>query len=194
MSQLEVKNDIETTKSEMMRYRVNSTSYTLGFIGIGLSLLAAFVCLNSTRPATVSVIIKILMNIAILLFGFLCVEKAKAYSRQASWALVGIGGVCALRILWIPLQLITNWSKWLAAEAAGDAEGMNQAGKYLGETITGYLSDAAVRWLPNDGYFRGYAAIALLAVASVCFIVAGLYGVKRAVRLENFMKTLEAGK
>ena len=91
--------ELHKTKSEMMRYRSNSLSYWLGFGAIGFSVFGSFVCLNSFQPTTVLVILKILLNIVILLFGFLSCEKAKAYSKQASISLICIGSVCALRIL-----------------------------------------------------------------------------------------------
>ena len=96
--------DLEHDKNqlEMMRYRENHLSYNIGIIGIFASLLACFISLNSTNPITAVVVIKVLLNIIILLGGFLCIEKAKAYSKQGSIGLIVFGGICFARIFWIP--------------------------------------------------------------------------------------------
>ena len=99
--------DLEITKNsiEMLRYRNNRLAYALGLSGVALSLLAAFVCMNSMNPENFQVIFKIILNVFILLFGFLCCEKAKTYQVRGSFYLIGLGVICFFRILWIPLQL-----------------------------------------------------------------------------------------
>ncbi|MDE7100786.1 MAG: hypothetical protein K2O05_02925, partial [Anaeroplasmataceae bacterium] len=82
--------DEKNIQGQMLRYRTNSLSYKLGMGGILLSLFAAFISLNSLAW-NVSVIVKILGNIVILLFGFLSIEKVKSYSREYSFVLCGIG-------------------------------------------------------------------------------------------------------
>ncbi len=108
---VETMDDLTNTKLEMLHYRPNGLSYKLGFLGIAFSVLAAFVCLNSFQPTMLG-FLKILMNIAILLFGFMFCENAKNYSKNASISLCVIGGVCVLRIFWIPLSLMTWYNKW----------------------------------------------------------------------------------
>ena len=78
--------DLEFNKNsvEMMRYRVNALSNKLGFGALFCSIIAAFICLNSTNPITFAVILKIMLNIIILLGGFLCCEKAKKYRHRKS--------------------------------------------------------------------------------------------------------------
>ena len=92
--------DLEHDKNEleMMRYRENHLSYNIGIIGIFASLMACFISLNSTNPITAVVVVKVLLNIVILLGGFLCIEKAKAYSKQASIGLMVFGAICFARI------------------------------------------------------------------------------------------------
>lgn len=179
------KEEVAKIKVQMMHYRGNSLSYKLAFLGIGFSILAAFVSLNSFYPDMLG-FLKILMNIAILLFGFLCCEKVKAYSKQASIALCVIGGVCVLRIFWIPLNIMVWYNKFVSAnetinsatsteeEKNAAREVVTQAGKYIGKIITD--SGDTINWLPKDGNFRAILAIVLLCCAAASFISAGAIG------------------
>lgn len=107
-------NASSTLKMEKMRYQNNSISYWLGMLGILLSMFAAFVLLNSATPRAAT-LIKILMNIAILLFGFMACEKVKAYSKNYSYVMMGIGALCVVRMFWFPIQIITNYISWTDA-------------------------------------------------------------------------------
>lgn len=178
--------ELQKVKLQMMHYRGNGLSYKLGFLGIAFSVLGAFVCLNSFYPDFLG-FLKILMNIAILLFGFLCCEKVKTYSKEASIAMCVIGGVCALRIFWVPLNLIIWYNNYMSAtatrasETATEAEKekaldvINKAGKYLGDIVT--ASKNTINWLPKSGNFRGIAAMVLLACAAAAFIASGVIGI-----------------
>ena len=95
--------ELKQIKTEMMRYRANSLSYWLGFGAIIFSVFASFISLNSFQPNSVLVVVKILLNVVILLFGFLSCEKTKAYSKNSSIALIAIGGVCIARIFWVQI-------------------------------------------------------------------------------------------
>ena len=89
MSDLEyAKNDVE-----MMRYRANGLSNKLGLLGMAFSVLGMFICLNSFKPTDIQVLLIVMINIVILLGGFLACERAKAYSKNGSIALVVFGGV-----------------------------------------------------------------------------------------------------
>lgn len=205
--------EIQQTKKEMMRYRANSLSYWLGFGAIGFSIFGSFICLNSFQPNTVLVILKILMNIIILLFGFLSCEKAKAYSKQASISLICLGGACALRILWVPLQLMIYFNKFLPAQKwlnemqeaskdpnfvvdqgvqAAQQEIVDNCSKYLGATITDYYkgNTGNVNWLPANGNFRAIFAIVLFVCAAILFICAGVVGYIRSNKLNSYMKSI----
>ena len=52
--------DLEFDKNsvEMLRYRTNKLSYTIGLLGIGFSLLAAFILFNSMAVNTPFVLFK----------------------------------------------------------------------------------------------------------------------------------------
>lgn len=192
--------EVIATKKEMMRYRANSLSYWLGFGAIGFSVFASFICLNSFAPKTVLVVVKILLNIIILLFGFLSCEKAKAYSKNSSIALIAIGGVCVLRIFWVPLQLMIYFNKFIPAQEdllkdASNEEAskiVRECKDYLGQTITDYYQgdSLSVHWLPANGNFRAILAIVLLACAAALFISAGVIGLIRSKKLSSYMSSL----
>ena len=185
--------DLEFNKNsvEMMRYRVNALSNKLCFGSLFCSIIAAFICLNSTNPITFAVILKIMLNIIILLGGFLCCEKAKNYSKEGSIALIVMGGVCIARIFWIPLQLLIYYPIYVNAMEAGDKATADNAAKYLGQTITGHWTGGLTRWITYSGTVRGIVAIVFLAAAAVLFIAAGLIGVKRSIKLNTYLDSLK---
>ena len=161
--------EVERIKLEMLQYHGNSLSYKLAFLGIGCSVLAAFVCLNSFYPNMLG-FLKIMLNIGILLFGFMYSEKVKSYSKQASIALCVIGGICALRIFWVPLNLIVWYNRYQADNSIKE-----EAGKYLGDIML--TDDFTINWLPKDGNFRGIVAMVFLAIAAAAFITSGVIGI-----------------
>ncbi len=163
--------DLENSKNkvEMMRYRPNSLSYMLGFLAILCSVMGAFVALNSMAVNKPLVLVKILLNIAILLVGFLCCEKSKAYSMQGSIALIVLGAICALRIFWVPLNLMR--------------------GVQTGAVVT--PSEYAIAWLPNSGVFRGVFATVFMAAAAALFIVSGVIGYMRSKKLSTYMDSIK---
>lgn len=177
--------ELQKTKLQMMHYRGNGLSYKLGFLGIAFSVLGAFVCLNSFHPDFLG-FLKILLNIAILLFGFLCCEKVKSYSKEASIAMCVIGGVCVLRIFWVPMNLMIWYNKFVSATATTSSETATEAEKekarevlskaknYLGDIVT--TTKSTINWLPKDGNFRGVLAIVFLACAAAAFIASGVIG------------------
>lgn len=174
--------NVENLEGEMMRYRNNSLSYKLGMIGILFSILGAFIALNSV-VWDVTVVVKILMNIIILLFGFLSVEKVKAYSKEYSFVLIGIGAVCVLRMFWIPLTLIVDYSNYL--------KDSTNTGK-LGPAVVGQYLNNSYLWM--SGYFRGITAIVLLGIAAACFFAAGTIGLFKAKKYSDFMSTQDTTK
>ncbi len=192
-SSLNQMSDLEHDKNqlEMMRYRENRLSYNIGIIGIFASLIACFVCLNSTNPITAVVVVKVLLNIVILLGGFLCIEKAKAYSKNGSIALMVFGGICFARIFWIPLQLLKYFPMY--KDFINKASTDTSWEKYLGKTITSAYVEGggSYKWLPADGTFRAILAIVLLLVAAGTFIAAGVIGFIRSKKLNTYLDSLK---
>lgn len=186
--------DLEHDKNqlEMMRYRVNSLSYILGMFGILLSLLGAFILLNSMNPNNALVIVKILVNIFILLGGFLAVEKTKNYSKKASIFLVGLGGLCVLRMFIYPWILWSNYDGY--SKALKEGKSTKEFENWLGATITGTHAGKTVRWLSESGIVRAIFAIVLLAGAAALLITAGVIGFIRSTKLTNYLNSLNQEK
>lgn len=162
--------ELENSKNklEMMRYRANGLSYMLGLMAILVSVFAAFISMNSMSVNRPVVLIKILLNVVILLGGFLAVEKTKAYSKYGSIALIVFGVICVGRMFWIPLHLITGITG--------------------GETISNSIH--AIAWLPGNGPFRGVLAIVLLVITAVLFISSGVIGFIRSSKLATYMESI----
>ena len=185
--------DLEITKNsvEMLRYKNNRVAYTLGLLGLLFSLLATFICMNSMNPDSFLVILKIFLNVFILLFGFLCCEKARTYQVRGSLYLIGLGIICFLRILWIPLQLITNYNMRVTAIENNQPAVQQQAEEYLGKTIT---EPNQLAWLPSAGDTRGLMAIGFLVVAGLLLVIAGILGFIKAKKLAVYLDSLKETK
>lgn len=191
--------DLEHDKNavEMMRYRDNKLSYGLGFGAIAFSVLAAFINLNSMCPKTIQVILCIILNIVILLFGFLSVERTKAYSKQGSIALIVLGGINIAQIFWLPLTIITTYNKWLSILNSGDAEAATKASTYARDNVGAVIYEGntnSVHWLATNGNFRGILAIVFLGCGAALFIVAGIFGIKRSNKLNKYLDSLKVEK
>jgi hypothetical protein len=156
---------IAEVKVELMRYRKNSLSYTFGLCALISSIVAAFIGLNSLAY-NFTTLIKILLNIAILLFGFLFTEQAKAYNKKGSLYLVILGAICFLRILWAPRILLFGTK--------------DQWGRVVNDSIN-------INWLPSSASFRGYLSLGLLIAAGTCFVLAGIIGYIKSKKLEKHM-------
>ena len=177
--------DANNIEGQMLRYRTNSLSYKLGMGAILCSVLAAFISLNSL-VWNASVIIKILGNIIILLFGFLSVEKVKSYSKEYSYVLCGIGAVCFARIFWGPLQLMIWYGQYK------NNPDNPEISKHLGPTVIGDYKTQA--YLTQDGNIRAIIAIVLLAITTVLFVSAGIIGLIRAKKYAAYMATQDVTK
>ncbi len=209
-----VMSDLEYAKNdtEMMRYRVNGLSYKLGLAAMICSLLGAFICLNSYSPRDFQVIMIIILNIIILLGGFLCAEKVKNYNKAGAIGQIVFGAVCIGRIFYVPVILMVQFSKfmeandWLAyynglkreeqRKLKDTLEQMNtlrsESSNYLGQTITSYYNSNryANAFLPANGYFRGISAMVLFGCAAALFIVAGIIGYQRAKKLRTYLDSI----
>ena len=61
--------DIEAVRNEKLRYQTNKLAYYLGLFACVVSIFAGFIGLNTIKASGITVV-KILLNIVILLFGF----------------------------------------------------------------------------------------------------------------------------
>lgn len=201
---------------EKMRYFDNKTSHTLGYVGIVTSLLAMFFALNTIDPAYflggVGTVIAILMNIFILLTGFLTVEKVKAYSIGYSKYMIVLGGLSVLRIFWYPLSTMRLYNQMISQIKSGDYQTYGEVTsnfnyKLGASIIAGTPLDANGNNCTNDlskfdhiataGYFsangniRGIVMIILLAISAASFIAGGIIGYIKAKKLKDYLATLE---
>ncbi len=185
--------DLEFDKNsvEMMRYRDNKLAYSLGLVGLALSVLASFIILNSMAAVSFQVILCIFLNIFILLSGFLACERTKTYSRNASIFLMGLGAVNVLQIFWLPLTIIITYNKWSSLETI--AEKSSYAEKNVGGTISDVDANA-VHWLTTNGTARGVLAIVFLVLSTCAFIAAGVIGVMKSNKLNNYLNSLKVEK
>ena len=203
--------DLEYAKNdtEMMRYRVNSLSYKLGLGAMGCSLMGAFICLNSLNPNNLQVILIILLNIVILLGGFLCAEKVKNYNKTGAIVQVVFGVICFARVFYVPLILLINFNKYISAynwlqenlgakpsEKKAQNAIMNEAKNYLGATITSYYekNNFANAFLPANGIFRAIVAMIFFVCAGVLFVTAGIIGYQRSKKLSNYLESINVNK
>lgn len=197
--------EYEDFQLQKMRYMNNKISYKLGYLGIACSLAAGFIALNSMSPIYFlngfGGIIAILMNIVILLAGFLSAEKVKTYSEGYSKFMVCLGGVCILRMFWYPLSLITLYSQVLKRASEGVAYDeiqkeftnklgnsmlglvKNDAGEYVGFKTTSYLT--------ANGYVRGIILIVLLGIAAASFITSGVIGLQKSRKLHAYLESIK---
>ncbi len=199
MSDLEyAKNDVE-----MMRYRVNGLSHKLGLLGMAFSTMGMFICLNSIKPTDAQTLLIVMINIVILLGGFLACERAKSYSQKGSIALGVFGVICALRIFYVPIILMKNYNEFVSNYniiyngAAGDKvaanTAMKEAASHLEDTVTAYFgSNYANAFLSHSGNFRAVFAIIMFAAAAVSFIFAAVIGVKRSIKLSTYLDSIKA--
>ncbi|MCR5646724.1 MAG: hypothetical protein K6F81_00390 [Acholeplasmatales bacterium] len=185
--------DLEFDKNsvEMMRYRDNKLAYSLGLVALALSVLASFIILNSMAAVSFQVILCIFLNIFILLSGFLACERTKTYSRNASIFLMGLGAVNVLQIFWLPLTIIITYNKWSSLETV--AEKSAYAEKNVGGTISDVDANT-VHWLTTNGTARGVLAIVLLVLSACAFIAAGVIGVMKSNKLNNYLNSLKVEK
>ena len=193
---------IDNFKLEKMRYQNNSFSYMFVFLALILSLLAAFIGLNSIAPRAFT-IFKVLYNIAILLVSFLAMEKAKRYSKAYSIVLIVLGAICLLRIIYGPIVLIKYGSIQQAivdGTYTGDVT-LEMCGNYLdkicrvnqtvdpsGNFVYSWISDG---WLPHSPVFRGITMLVLLLGAGASFISAGVVGYIKSIRLSKYLDSLK---
>lgn len=207
--------DYATMQLEKMRYFDNKTSHTLGYVGIVTSLLAMFFALNTMAPAYflggVGTVLAILMNIFILLTGFLTVEKVKTYSIGYSKYMVCLGAMSVLRIFWYPLTTIRLYNQMITDIKSGDYSTYSAVvSKYTGQLGASILKGTPLDASGNDcsknladfnhiataGFFsangniRGIVMIILLIISGAAFIAGGIIGYIKATKLKKYLESL----
>jgi hypothetical protein len=187
--------EYEKNQTEMSRYRVNGLTYRLALLGMGTSLFACLVLLNSMAPNIHSFII-VMINIVVLLGGFLAAERAKSYSFGGSVALVVFGGVSIARIFYTPIILIWANNKFLDNYKGADDAAVKktkEAMDYVGPSITEsyYKHQYAFAYLFHNGLFRAIFVMVILGISGAAFISAGIIGMKRSRRLSTYLESIK---
>ena len=184
------KEEYATMQLEEMRYQNNKLSHMLGYLGVAGSLLACFFSLPSISPQAffggAGTIIIILLNIVVLLFGFLCAEKSKVYDVKYSKYMFGLGAVCIARMFWYPLFLMIWYNQFQAQGGAQVAAAQNAFKTKLGTTVL----ETYQGWFFSSGNIRAIVIWLILGVAAFGFIFGGYVGVKRGTKLHNYVESL----
>ena len=171
--------DIENVRKEKLRYQKNTLAYWLCMLGVFMSLLAAFIGLNTIKP-TYWTTVKIGLNILILLFGFSSAEKIKNYSSSASIVCFVFAGVAVLRIFWYPLNMI----RWY------NSDKLSKFSSVVYKDATSSTVDAIRGWLSSNAIFRAILMIVFLILSSVSFAFAGYVGISRSSKLHAYLKEI----
>ena len=204
--------DLSELHLEKMRYNNNSLSYILGLLGIVFSIAACFISLNSLNPVGFKTVIKVVLNIVVLLIGFLAAEKVKVYQKKFSYVNFALGGIAILRMFWYPLTLLINYNGFksmlitqnglidkLSYETAGaaykDVLGVTLIGKFnvvqevvVSEEEIIYLGEIAkTGYFTTNGYIRAIVLFVLLGCCAACFIFSGLINLVKSTKLNNYL-------
>lgn len=174
--------DIENVRQEKLRYQKNTLAYGLGFGGILFSIIAAFIELNTMKPNYLT-LIYILLNIVVLLFGFLSCENLKNYQKKYSYVMFGFAVVQVARIFWYPLQFIRQWNNYK------DTSNDSIAQKYFSEQV--YLNNAEKHgYMPQNGALRGIVCIVFALISALFFAFSGYFGFIKARKLEKYLESI----
>lgn len=174
--------DIEAVRNEKLRYQTNKTAYYLGLLACIFSTFAGFIGLN-TMKASATTIVKILLNIFILLFGFASTENVKKYSLKASIWLFVLAGINVIRIFWYPIQMFKWWRKYKKT-GNGDilSDHFSKIMYSTSDTLRGYL--------PRNGVFRGILMLTMLIISSVLFAFSAYLGMVKTLKLQKYLKSI----
>lgn len=193
--------EYEKNQVEMSRYRNNGLTYRLGLLGMATSLFGCLILLNSMTPSIHSFIV-VMLNIVVLLGGFLACEKAKNYSMKGSIALSVMGGISIARIFYTPLMLFiysgiydSNYSKASSEDpevAKKALEKLDNATKWVGKSITESYAknNYAYAFLYHNGIFRAVFVMIFLGISGASFIAASVIGMKRSRKLTTYLESI----
>lgn len=180
--------DIENVRQEKLRYQKNTLAYFLGFGGIIFSIVAAFIELNTMKPNYLTMIY-ILLNIVVLLFGFLSCENLKQYQRRYSYVMFGFAVLEILRIFWYPLLFIRKWSHYKKMISNGDESANAYVQKYFSPQV--YTTSPDNRgYMGTNGTLRGIVCIILIIISAVFFAFSGYVGYIKSKQLEKYLESI----
>lgn len=196
--------DLEYTKNdlEMMRYRNNRLAYFLGLGGMACGMLACFFEMNSINSGTFNTMVLIILNIIMLLGGFLGCEKTKNYSKAGCISLFVFGGLSFARIFYVPVSiLMPNFNTFMKYVDAANAKTLSGEDKVIYEkalsnlgpsVYSKYLSDvdSAHGYFFANGNVRGVVTIILLVASAALFVAGGVIGYLRSKKLTDYLASV----
>ena len=166
---LDLEGNLHELHSDIMRYKNNSLSFWLCILAIVFNV-AMFLIIYKDINCTpnVQLGIDLLINIIIMLAIFLLAEKTKTYNKRSGYFTIGLGAIEILRIFWIPLQYFLNYLSYINAPNHDTYSGTIglETGKFI--------------W-----------CCALLILAGLCLIYAGVECILKNKRLEEHLNNLK---
>lgn len=159
-------------KDDILRYKRNKFAGNFALLALVFNCLyfGLLYCIHESQMKTALIGASVIINLLVLLTGFYCSEGIKGYNKKFSIVAFVLAGIQIARIFIYPT--------------------MGMAGGYLiSEHIFGITvsSEASVA-------LNGTLMIVFLAASAACFIVAGVFGIIIAHRLESFTKKVESGE
>lgn len=96
-------------KIDKMRYQPNNLSYYTAFLAIAFDAYYLLtVITNQEVNPTVTIAVKVLLNIAFILTIFLAMVKVRIYKKNWSYVLFVFAVITLARIFYMPMKLISN--------------------------------------------------------------------------------------
>ena len=163
-------------KTDVYRYKRNTLASGLALLGLFINCLyfMLFYGVNYPTYANVLIGLSVLVNLFVLLATFLASEGVKGYNKKYCILLLVVAVIQIARIFIYPLDL------------AGGGTG-------LFENTNGVAIQ--IRYFGADLSAGSLAAILIvyLVLSAACVIASAIVGYIRAVRLEKFTASLNAG-
>ncbi|MGN1373360.1 MAG: hypothetical protein ACI4VK_04860 [Candidatus Coproplasma sp.] len=155
-------------QDDILRYKKNKFAANFALLAIVFNCLyfMLFYSVNSNGYYTPVLGLSVIVNLFVLLFGFLSSEGIKNYNGTYAYFLFVLAAVQIVRIFIFPLQgMLNDWLK---------------GNYYFGIAMTSPL--------------QGVILIVYLVLSAGCFITSGVHGLIYAIRLANFQKKIDNGE
>ena len=161
---------------DVLRYKKNKLASTLALLGLVFNCLYFMVlyCISNREFYKILIGLSVVINLVVLLGGFLASEGVKNYKKSMAIVLLVIAAIQIARIFVYPVQILN----FKVAEGS-TFYGMTGA-YYFGADLTTKSTSAIL--------------IVYLALSAACFVAAAVWGFIVSLRLENFNRQLEKGE
>lgn len=174
----EKREEAKELRPDILRYKNNGLSYWLCMLSIVFTVIMFIIIYKETNAVPNWFLgIDLMINIVIMLSGFMLAEKTKIYSRVGSYCSIGLGVVQFLRIFAIPLYYYnknvaytTAYNAWISA----------------GNTVDTFVYSEIIGL--NTGEFTW--CVILMICSSLCLIAAGMISLYKGKLLRVHLKEL----